>query len=212
MFSNIFQKKNSFISISLHFLLISLIFSFILSLLSSLLLPSCLVSSSPHSSCLVLSSFDFFLSCLSSSVFSSLSVFFLCLLSLSLPVSVCLCHVVCDVVLCCVCRCGRGVCLVCVCVFGVLCVCVLRHAEKTVENPCVVSKTPPCAHSIRLRVCRHHAHMCFNMCAWCRYTRVRFECTHGGVFESTHGGSSPVLLTKKSSRRVHTWPQRGSPK
>ena len=25
------------------------------------------------------------------------------------------------------------------------------------------------------------------MCAWCRHTRRSFECTHGGVFESTHG-------------------------
>ena len=24
------------------------------------------------------------------------------------------------------------------------------------------------------------------MCAWCRHSRGRFECTHGGVFESTH--------------------------
>ena len=51
-----------------------------------------------------------------------------------------------------------------------------------------------------------------NMCAWCRHKRGRFECTHGGVFESTQGWSSPVLLTKKSSRRVLTWSQRGSPK
>ena len=53
-----------------------------------------------------------------------------------------------------------------------------------------------------------------HMYAWCRYTRGRFECAHGGRFESTHGrsgrrrvggegeqgGSSPVLLTKKSPR------------
>ena len=41
--------------------------------------------------------------------------------------------------------------------------------------------TPPCVHSKRPRVYRHHAHMCFNMCAWCRHTRRRFECTHGSV-------------------------------
>ena len=29
---------------------------------------------------------------------------------------------------------------------------------------------------------RHHAHMCFNMCAWCRYTRGRFESAPGGFF------------------------------
>ena len=48
----------------------------------------------------------------------------------------------------------------------VVCVwCVLRHAEKMWKNPCVDSKTPPCVHSKRRRVCRNHAHMCFNMCA-----------------------------------------------
>ena len=43
------------------------------------------------------------------------------------------------------------------------------------------------------------------MCAWCRYTRGRFESTHGGQ------GSSSVLLTKICPRRVTTCP-RGSPK
>ena len=47
-------------------------------------------------------------------------------------------------------------------------------------------KTSPCVHSKRPRVYRHHAHMLKHMCAWCRQTRGRFECTHGGVFESTH--------------------------
>ena len=32
-----------------------------------------------------------------------------------------------------------------------------------------------------LRVYRHHAHMLKHMCAWCRHTQGRFECTHGGV-------------------------------
>ena len=63
--------------------------------------------------------------------------------------------------LCDVCRCGRGVVWWSWCVF--VCLCVLRHAEKTWENPCVGSKTPPCVHSKRPRVCRHHAHICFNM-------------------------------------------------
>ena len=56
-------------------------------------------------------------------------------------------------------------------------------------------KTSPCVPSKRLRVCRHHAHMCFNMCAWCRYTRTRAWCrqtrrrserTHGDVLNSTN--------------------------
>ena len=42
-------------------------------------------------------------------------------------------------------------------------------------------KKKPCVDSKRLRVYRHHAHMCYHMCAWCRHTRRRFECTHGGV-------------------------------
>ena len=53
-------------------------------------------------------------------------------------------------------------------------------------SPCVASKTLPCARSKRLRVYRHHAHMLQHMCAWCRHTRVRFERTHGDVFEPTH--------------------------
>ena len=31
--------------------------------------------------------------------------------------------------------------------------------------------TNPCVRPKRLRVCWHNAHMCFNMWAWCRYTR-----------------------------------------
>ena len=41
----------------------------------------------------------------------------------------------------------------------------------------------PFVHSKRLRVYRHHAHMSFNICAWCRYTQKRFERTHGGVLD-----------------------------
>ena len=44
------------------------------------------------------------------------------------------------------------------------------------------SKKPPCVDSKRPRVYRHHAHMCYHMCAWYRYTRGRFESTHGGFF------------------------------
>ena len=48
-------------------------------------------------------------------------------------------------------------------------------------------KIAPCVHSKRPRVCRHHAHMCFNMCAWCRYTRERFERSHGDVLNAHTG-------------------------
>ena len=85
--------------------------------------------------------------------------FFLVVSSLSsfifFPLSFCLlspCHV------------ALVLCLVCV---SVLCVmlCVVW---------CVRSKRLPCLDLKRLRVYRHHAHMCFNMCAWCRHTRGRF--------------------------------------
>ena len=68
---------------------------------------------------------------------------------------------------------------------------------------------PPCVHSKRPRVCRHHAHMLKSMCACCWHTRGRFECTHGGVLNLHTGGegSPPVPLIKKSSRRVLTWPE-----
>ena len=63
-------------------------------------------------------------------------------------------------------------------------------------------KTCPCVRSKRPRLCRHHAHMCFNMCAWCRYTRRRFERTHGDVL-SGHTGVFPVCHTTHT-RHHHT--------
>ena len=166
--------------------------------------------------------FSFILSCLVLSSLSSFSVFFLCLLSLS-SFSVSPCDVVCVVVCGCVCLCACVVCEVCVvCVVCGVCgcgvcevccvvcrcgVCGVWHAE----NPVCRLKTPPCVHSKRPRVCRQHAHMLFNMCACCWYTRGRFERTHGNVLNAHTGGSSSVLLTKKSSRTVITCP-RGSPK
>ena len=52
--------------------------------------------------------------------------------------------------------------------------------------PCVDSTRPPCVRSKRPRVYRHHAHMLKHMCAWCRHTRGRFECAHGGRFLNVH--------------------------
>ena len=59
-------------------------------------------------------------------------------------------------------------CLVCVC--SCVCLCVLY-----VQNA--------------LRVCRHHAHMCFNVCAWCRHTRGRFESVKADFGQSNFGQS-----------------------
>ena len=64
-------------------------------------------------------------------------------------------------------------------------------------------KTSPCVDSKRLRVCCHHAHMLKHMYAWCRHTRGRFECTHGGVFESTHMGFFHVFSACRNTHK-HT--------
>ena len=179
---------SSFISDLLFFfscLFSSLLFHLLVSsLLLSRLLFSCLVLSFLVLSCLVLSLFL----CLSLSL--SVSVFFLCLslcfcLSLSLCLSV---SVWCCVLWCCV-----------VCVVW----CVARLGTQ---------KKPPCVDAKRPRVYRHHAHMCYHMCAWCRYTRGRFASTHGGFLDGhTEGrGSSSVLLTKIWPRVVITC-FRGSP-
>ena len=69
-------------------------------------------------------------------------------------------------------------------------------------------KTPPFVHSKRPRECRQHAHMLFNMCVCCRYTRRRFECTHGGVLNGHTGSHHQFCLPRKSPRRVLTWSQR----
>ena len=115
-------------------------------------------------SCLLLSSL--LLSCLSSSVFPSLSVpvFFLCLLPLSLSVSVCLClRVLLCVVLCCVVVCG------------VWC--------GTLEKPRVSTQhVSMCAFKTSPFVPAPRAHMLKHVCALCWYKRGRFERTHGNVF------------------------------
>ena len=121
---------------------------------------------------------------------SSLSSPLLPLSLSSFSVSVSLCLSPCGVVSLCLC----GVC-------GVVVWC------ETQKNPVCPFKTSPCVRSQRPRVCRHHAHSCFNMCAWCRYTLGRFECTHGGLFCTyTRGGrgSSLVLFTKICPHRVIT--------
>ena len=64
-------------------------------------------------------------------------------------------------------------------------------------------KTSPCGRSKRPRVDVHHAHMLTHFCAWCRYTRRRFECTHGGVFESTHG-FFPSFFSVPQHTQTHT--------
>ena len=88
---------------------------------------------------------------LSLSPLVSLSVFFLCLLSLSLSPCVvwCVssCVFVCGVVLC-----------------GVVC----AVWCGTLKTPCVDSKRFPCVDLTRPRVCRQHAHMLFSMWVYTR--------------------------------------------
>ena len=64
-------------------------------------------------------------------------------------------------------------CCVCVCVSVCGVVCAVWCG--TLKPPVCRLKTPPCVHSKRARVCRQHAYTLFNMCAWCRHTRGRFE-------------------------------------
>ena len=65
------------------------------------------------------------------------------------------------------------------CVWCVVCVvCVVWWCGGVVV--CDTLKTP-CVGSKRFRVYQQHAHMLKHMCACCRYTRMRFEPTHGEV-------------------------------
>ena len=161
-------------------MILSFIFSFIISPLFHL---------SSFSSHLIFSLLFHLLPLSSSRFFSfivSSSLFFSCLvLSLFLRLRVVLCCVVlCCVVLCCVVLC----CVVLCCVVVVLC-CVVLCGVCVVW--CVArlgtQKQPPCVDSKRPRVYRHHAHICYHMCAWCLYTRGRFESTHGGFLDGHTG-------------------------
>ena len=65
-------------------------------------------------------------------------------------------------------------------------------------------KNPPCVRPRRPRVCLHHAHMLKHVCAWCPHTRGRFECTHGDVFESTHGCFAAFhTTTQDTTHKTH---------
>ena len=74
------------------------------------------------------------------------------------------------------------------------------------------SKKPPCVDSKRPRVYRHHAHMCYHMCAWCRYTRGRFESTHGGFFcvpsRATHHTTFHTHTRQHHNTQHHTETER----
>ena len=64
---------------------------------------------------------------------------------------------------------------------------VSRTNDDLPLTPVCGVKTSPCERSKRPRVYRHHAYMFQHMCAWCRHTGGRFECTQGGVLEAKYG-------------------------
>ena len=64
------------------------------------------------------------------------------------------------------------------------------------------SKNQWFSRSKRSRVYRHHAHMLKHVCAWCRYTRGRFERTHGGVLSGHTGREGGVGNTHTSSHKT----------
>ena len=92
-------------------------------------------------------------------------------------------------------------CVLCVCAFCVVRLCVVRcvcarcvcvvGVQRVGVGVCVVlvlvCHTDPVPSSPSPRVYvqnvpsvyRHHARKCYHMRAWCRYTRRRFQCTHG---------------------------------
>ena len=73
-----------------------------------------------------------------------------------------------------------------------------------------------CVRAKRPRVHRHHAHMSNNMWTWCRCTRGRFVCAHGGVLESTYGffhifSVSHTKHTHHDHNYTHHTPQHTTP-
>ena len=70
-----------------------------------------------------------------------------------------------------------------------------ERVSASIASPCVRSKRP--------REYRHHAHMSYHMCAWCRYTRGRFERTHGGVL-NVHTGVFHIFHRAATHTNTHT--------
>ena len=95
---------------------------------------------------------------------------------------------------------------VCLRVWCGVCRVVWRPGEHRVwvrdASVCAIENVP---------MCKQHAHMLFSMWAWCRYTRGRFECTHGKRLESTQGGHRQFCLTRTTHVRSPLGPT-GSPK
>ena len=75
--------------------------------------------------------------------------------------------------------------------------------SRTLLSPVCRFNTSPCVRSKRPRVYRQHAYTCFNMRAWCRYTRGRIECTHGAVL-NLHTGFSAFFQRAATHTKTHT--------
>ena len=101
------------------------------------------------------------------------------------------CRVLC-VLVCCVCC---GVCALSWCCVGVVC---------PFKTPVCRFKTCPCVRLKRFRVCRQNARMLKHMCAWCRYTRGRFERTHGHVLNRHTGVLNGHTTPTQHHDNAHT--------
>ena len=94
----------------------------------------------------------------------------------------------------------------CVCVCAAcLCVSVRVSSVSACVSLCVTPvcpfKTSASEHSKRPRICRHHAYMCFTVCAWCTVSHGDVLNVHTDVFtERTHGVQGRVILRIGHSR------------
>ena len=81
-----------------------------------------------------------------------------------------------------------------------------RESPPLPVSPVLMSSTPPCVVLKRLRVKRQDARMFKHMRASCRYTRRRFESTHGGVLDMSTGGffRAPSHATPHTLTHTHT--------
>ena len=136
-----------------------------------------------------------------------------------------LCSVVCVLACCCCCCCGLllviGVSAYAVSIALVLsCLLVacgtkffflsLSSSSPSLTPLCVHSKTSPCTFKTS-RVYLHHAHTCFNMCAWCRYTRGRLTWFYSVPHHTPHRTHTPQTQdtthhNKTPTTRHHTEP------
>ena len=87
------------------------------------------------------------------------------------------------------------------CVFGVL-----RHGEKNVKKkPVYTFKTPPCVHSKRPRVYRHHAHM-YETCGLAAGTHGNVLNVHTEAFwmDTRRGGREGVIIASPAYQNLPT--------